>query len=178
MMQPMLQRWYQQLTADRRKLAVVIVLLLIGLVLWGRMLLETGPSQATAQSGHETLTEPLPDPGSLKLSERDTGADADVIRLSLPERTPRDLFNTEALLPEQKEESATKSPDESADAEKESVDPSVLSLQSVMQGDNPRAMINGQVINVGEAIRGFTLKQVGQRWVIVEYEGETYRLTL
>jgi hypothetical protein len=172
-----MHKFYRQLTADRRKLGVIVVLLLIGIVMWGRLLLDTGPSEAKAKPA-DAITQPLPDPGTLSVAPDAATQDQPVVRLARPRPLSRDLFNTAMLIPRKKVEPEPKSPDEPSDAPKEVVNPGVLNLQSVMQGADGRAMINGTIVPVGGTIQGFELKQVADRSVIVEKAGQTFRLTL
>lgn len=51
-----------------------------------------------------------------------------------------------------------------------------LTLQSIIQGARPRAMINGQLLASGQKIEGFTVSQIDQRHVILTRGGVDVKL--
>ena len=50
-MQEQLQRAWRQLTADKKKLGLMVGLMAVGLLLWGRLMLKQVPQVATATDG-------------------------------------------------------------------------------------------------------------------------------
>jgi hypothetical protein len=173
-----LRRWHKQLTSDRRKLGLVIGLALVGLLLWGRLMVNQLPQSASAEQA-DSGPPPMPELASLQLREAPGEAsEQPAVRLALPDTLPRDLFDLAALMPEEKLTDPAKSPDKSADAPNKPIDLSGLTLQSVMRGSGRRAMINGQIVRVGETIQGFTLKRVADRTVVLEKHGRLFRLAL
>jgi hypothetical protein len=177
-MNAQLHKMYREITADRRKLTVIVVLLVIGLFLWGRLLLDQGPDQAEAQPS-QAVESAMDDLQDLKLQQAPPEAGRPTVKLTIPKRLPRDPFAGQFLKAEQNfQEKQAKSPEKSADTPDKAPDPSGLALQSVMQGARPRAMINGTIIAEGESIQGFTLRRVANRYVVLEKNGQQVRLAL
>lgn len=53
-----------------------------------------------------------------------------------------------------------------------------LSLQSIMLGDSPSALINGRVLRTGEWISGFQIKSIGPDGCIITREGVDVKLRM
>ena len=170
---------------DPKKLGVLVVLVAVGLLLWGRLLLKQVPQTATA--------EPVPvqtGNGMAELVENPTkSASAEpFLELSLSQTLTRDLFaidrgeyrrsekfhNPEAQRPKSGfdlSDEFLRSASVRNAAEK-------LTLQSVMMGEQPRAMINGQLLALNQGVEGFTLIEVGERHVLLENKGIIIRLKM
>ena len=173
---------------DPKKASLVVLLIAVSMLLWGRLLLKHVPQMASADPAAAVST-PVDSGGMGELSgpvlpER---ADKPIVAVDLAQDVSRDLF----LLPHDKYEPVEdetnaqepgKSPAEPADdrgwrrAVREAA--SELSLQSVVTGDQPRAIINGQLVAPGQAVDGFTVTRVAERFVELEKDGMTVRLKL
>lgn len=172
----------RELMADRRKLAIMVVLLMVALLLWGRLLLKKVPQIATAEPVSPLAATP---PGPVDDLPAPLLSQGPLVRLELPPGPPPDLFgfNRTAcawLFPPRIEPAQAKS---GPDASDEQVRPSAvreaaqrLRLQSVVMGQTPHAVINGQVLSPGQRIEGFVLQEVSPRQVVLERDGIIIRL--
>jgi hypothetical protein len=177
-MNAQLNKLYRQLTADKRKLTLMLVLVLVALGLWGRLLLQPGPEQAQAQDAASNKSS-MPEVTDVTLRNKPAAPDLPVVEVSLPDELPRDLFKQPRVKKEKKNrQKQAKSAESSADTGYTTPDVSGLTLQSVMQGPRSRAMINGRMIAKGETIQGFTLIAIKGRYVILEKHGHQVRLAL
>lgn len=173
-----LHKYWRQLTADKRKLTLMLLLVGVGLLLWGRLLLKdvprtvmANPDKSVSLAQHKGSS--VPDPG-------DPLARATVY-IDIPDSLTRDLFNQPSL--SNKPSAALvisspgpeKSPPPLADEHQQTAVQdriaAVLKLQTTILGENPRAMINGQLVAPGESIRCFMIKKILPRQVILENQG-------
>ena len=171
-----LRRMLRQLTADRRKLSLMVCLLAVGMLLWGRLLLKQLPKSAVADPKARNTLKVSPvdkashgkaDSGPRTVSlDFSTDLDRDLFaldsrffpidepvepKLVMEPKLPAD--NTNALLAQVREKGRA------------------LQLQSVLMGTEPRALLNGQLLRVGDKIRGFELKEIKSRSVVLEMTG-------
>lgn len=168
-----------------KKLGALVILLALGLLLWGRLLLKQVPRTATAEPVPVQISDATAD-----LMQIQTGsATADAFaEMQLSQTLTRDLFavdrgqyrqienfhNTSAQQPK----SGVDLSDEflrSADVRNAAAK---LTLQSVMMGEQPRAMINGRLLGLNEEFEGFTLIEVSERHVLLESKGIIIRLKM
>ena len=167
---------------DAKKAIVMGGLLVVGLLLWGRLLLKEVPQTATAG------------PDELVLSESSGSGLSDAvdptrekIEVALPVSVKRDLFSFDANpyrrpLLSQEEPTGPNPGLEGTDeasrlaAVKESA--GRLRLESVMMGGSPHALINGVAVAPGEQIEGFTLLRVSDRNVLLRKDGFVIRLKM
>ena len=183
-----LNRAWRQVTADKKKFGILVTMMAVGLLLWGRLiLLEDVPKIATA------------DPNAVDQSD-DTapgvGAQAGVgtgpvlppleeVQVTLSEDLPLNLFafrhNRYKPLPDEESGSngsqLTGSTDDERKRELVELARS-LRLQSVIQGDSPAIVINGEVLRVGDSIEGFELVSFNERTAKLTREGLTFLLTM
>jgi hypothetical protein len=165
----------QQITADKKKLGFMLCALAIGLLLWGRLLLQGVPRTATAD-------DPDTDKQAIKNMDPETNkADTSfktrpVVHIDLPSSPGRDIFGIDPnryrrTTGDRHDDIGPKSTQVTPD-----VDPRVdavrqeamgLSLESVVTGTRPRAYINGRLLAPGDEIDGFTLIQVTDRHVLL-----------
>ena len=162
---------WQQLTKDKRKLGLVVLLLVVGLLLWGRLIL-------TKDVPRTALADPA-DVGAEAETAAETTPVAAVVRpvvhLALADRVERDLFqlNPQLFPPiEDQTDGAVDGLDEEANTSADSriqrvrtEAAEVLSLQSTLQGAEPLALINGELMKVGDQVQGFTVTKIGSRRV-------------
>lgn len=168
--------------SNPRKLAIIAVLLSAAMLLWGRLLLKQVPRTATAEPGAVevvAVSEPAGSPAE--------AAPLPVVYVDLPEHLPRDLFSfgaegggwatkinsgpmQEKLVPKRSDEHLRSAAVRKA-AEQ-------LELQSVVTGEQPRAVINGRLFAPGDVCDGFTLIEVARRHVLLEQNGVIVRLSM
>ena len=182
-----IKQWVNQ----NRQLALLLALVAVALLLWARMLLpggggpsavEAGPG-AGASAGAALVSDPADAVGSIQdLLPRALPTE----RVAMPERPERDLFvsggwgrmENRGEIGDVGEKSDLEASDENRRLALESAARSRLKLQSVIAGDSPQAVINGQVLRPGERVEGFELVSVGRRSVLVSYEGYVIRISM
>lgn len=180
-----LRKIVRRLTADRRKLSMLLALGAVVLLLWGRLLLKQVPRTAVADPENQALSVVAPSTDWSSLLAKDKRP---TVFVELPAGVTRDLFHPNRRLYRPIGEDAgdgdgrAKSDDRSADdtlrieqARRAALD---LRLQSTLLGDRPSAWINNQLIRIGEKVDGFTLKKVTARSVVVEIDGVLIRLEM
>jgi hypothetical protein len=175
------KRIHEQMMAQKQKVALCTMLLAVALLLWGRLLLKDVPRTAVA------------DPKAVaKAGEPIQGADVSTdnqgkIVTIIPafDRVERDLFAFDPTYyprteqPSQTVQSDPKSasPQTDEDSKQQQLRTSVLiesrnlKLQSTLLGKRSRAMINGVLMEPGEEILGFELKEVRTRQVMLVKQG-------
>jgi hypothetical protein len=181
-----LDRLIQQLTADKKKLSIMLCALALGLLLWGRLLLQGVPRTATADDTGkqaQAADNPSPDPGSEAVSFKKRS----VVYVDLPASPGRDLFGIDpsrykrtGLTPisESGPKSRQVTPDVDPRIAAVRQEASELRLESVVTGKRPRAYINGCLLAPGDEYEGFTLIQVTDRHVLLTKYGLIIRLRM
>ncbi|MAE62990.1 MAG: hypothetical protein CMJ18_01855 [Phycisphaeraceae bacterium] len=159
---------------DKKKVGIMIALLLVGLLLWGRLLIKKLPRTAVAEPAAAVAAPTSMEP---------IAADRVAVVIALPDNAARDLF---AIDPAYYEQVEGTSPTPEVDSRPEPADVDVrtelmdaidqLTLHSTMGGNRPRALINGRIVKPGEEVLGFVLKEVKTRKVILQYKGLTVQL--
>jgi hypothetical protein len=168
--------------AQKKKAGIVVGLVAVTLLLWGRLLLKEVPRTATARPSIAATT---PAPAGGEPVQRVAGQQ--IIRLDLPQSPSRNLFELDPsrykrtkLLDSENE--AGKSRPLSVDHDQRLAEireaASHLMLHSTVPGEQPYAVINGMVVRIGEQLDGFRLIGVEHRTVILEYEGVPFRLRM
>jgi hypothetical protein len=180
-MKEQIRQAIEVLKHDKRKLGAIVALLALGLLLWGRLMLKQVPRTALAKPSDKTLV--AGNGGGLMRSlTRKT------IEVDLPENLTRDPFQIDPSAFPKVEKPAESLPTAKSEVKPADVKPdaaslvrqaaSGLALQTTILGDTPRALINGQLLAPGEKIRGFELKKVMPREVILEMNGVELRLEM
>lgn len=181
-----LENLIHQVTADKKKLGVMLCALALGLLLWGRLLLQGVPRTATAEEkpvAAQTSQNPPDKPASSLRPVKPLP----VVHVDLPARPGRDLFGIDPSRYRQtpgtgSRNSIAKSPQITPDE-----DPRIaavrqeameLRLESVVTGTQPRAYINGRLLAPGDEYEGFTLVQVTDRHVLLTKYGLIIRLRM
>lgn len=181
-----LDKLIAQVTADKKKLGVMLCAVALGLLLWGRLLLQGVPRTATADDPLASAPADVMQSNQPEVVES-SHKPMPVVHVELPEEPGRDLFGVypnryKPNYPGGHGESTAKSSQVTPD-----VDPRVeavrreagdLRLESVVTGTKPRAYINGLMIAPGEDIEGFTLVKVTDRNVILTKYGLFIRLRM
>jgi len=183
----LIQQW-RLLTADRRKAGLVLSLLAMGLLLWGRLLLKEVPRVATADP--EAEAQAASDGGEGSGDDADSQARVERterVRIDPPRSLPRDLFVFDPNPYRRTGSPDSPSRPEKSDREADEQEIRVaaardaaagLILSSVMRGPRPRAVINGRVLAEGQSIEGFVVRQIGQRHALLERDGLVVRLRM
>jgi hypothetical protein len=173
----------RELKADRRKLSAMVILTGFALLLWGRLLLKNVPQTATARPVAKLLAAGETDKNEAPV---DLAKPLPVVYVDLAEELPRDLFGR-APSPYNRSGFTQISPS-GAKFEPEQTDEPTrpawpgdsagLTLQSVLVGARPRAVINGVVVAPGQQVAGFTLVRVSGREAILGRNGTLIRLRM
>jgi hypothetical protein len=168
-----LQAKLKSLTANQKKLSALLLLVAVGLLLWGRLLW-------TQQVPRVVMAHPEEASGLAPGSEGSAPANAPAPRatvyVDLPTDLARDLFAAaEAPAP------LTPEPDKSGpqvadDNQQTTPTAKGLVLQTTILGTPPRALINGRLLVPGDRINGFTLRRILRREVVLEMNGIEVRL--
>jgi hypothetical protein len=168
-----------ELKREKKKAAVMIVLLAVAIVLFAQLLLKKpNPAQATAAPAArvETLRATSAEPSTP--SSEDVSADTsrdDYLR-QIDTTIRRDIFAPpESYFPPGQSGKRSYRPITGgrSDAEKESVwnEAKALTLESTVLSATPRAMIDGQLVRVGDWIKGFRVEDIRSRSVTLGKEG-------
>jgi len=152
-------------------------------LLWGRLLLKQMPRTAQAVPDHDALVLAAERAMTTEPIEFD---DREVVYVDLPSSLKRDLFALNARFyrarqvdepePQSEEKFNNQRPDDLSGAIDRAK--AELVLQATLLGDEPKALINGQMLRVGQTIRGFKLTNVRQHEVTLEKNGIEIRLEL
>jgi hypothetical protein len=175
-----------QITSDKKKLGVMLCALAIGLLLWGRLLLQGVPRTATADDPAVSAMDPHNSPVET-YSAAQPAKPMPVVHVDLPSKPGRDLFGmdpsryrrTPGSGPGTRGAKSTQvTPDEDpqiAVVREEAIE---LRLESVLTGTQPRAYINGYLLAPGDEYEGFTLIKVTDRHVLLTKYGLIIRLRM
>jgi len=176
----------RQLTADKKKLGLMVGLLAVGLLLWGRLLLKEVPRTATATP---KVTAAVSASSSASTEARDPTPEADepavTVVVDLASTLTRDVFALDtAGYPEAKngEESSVQAkpqidtPDKAYRVAKATEAARGLTLEGVILSDDPSVIINGQLLQEGQQIEGLTVYRIENRKVVLEMDGVYIRL--
>jgi hypothetical protein len=169
------------LSKDKKKLGLVLALMAVGLLLWGRLMLKQVPRTAVAKPA-AVAAAANEAPAAVTFASRTT------VHVDLPDVLSRDPFQIDPSgfprvekpeVIQVAEKSDTEPVDEKSEAAALVAKAAHgLSLQTTILGDTPRALINGQLLAPGDKIRGFELKKVLPREVTLEMNGVELRLEM
>ncbi len=187
------QRLKEELSRNKKQTVALAALLAVGLFVGVRMLKKkpssasAAPSTATAltgRGGQGASTGGLMLPGSQDLP---VDSERDAYIKSISHDITRDLFEFQADLypPIRPPEAELDSPSETADGppgpaieELVRARSAQLALQSTINSDTPIAVINGQVLALGDVIDGFRVVEIGVGLCVVEQAGVQVRLEM
>ena len=187
-MKTKLNRMWRQVTADKKKFGILVTMVAVGLLLWGRLiLLEDVPKIATADDPNAPAqaAQTPATPGTETADSAPVLPPLPSVEVALSEDLTLDLFtfrhNRYKPLPS--EESAGNGAQlEGLTAEerkRELVEMArSLRLQSVIQGRSPAIVINGEVLRVGDSIEDFELVSFNERSAILTREGLKFKLKM
>lgn len=193
-----LRRMWIQLTADRKRFGVLCGVIAVALLLWSRIIVISNVPRTAVAEDHpeaDVVAERLL--GALNWSENDSLRPA--TQVTLERRPRRDPFvisiehfpKPEAIdtSAEDRDKSAGE-PAENAEAREARITARLrelvegLSLEAVMSGPPPMALIDGVSYRVGDAVPAgtndttFTLVEVGQRRVVLEIQERRFTLDM
>ena len=168
-----LQAKLKSLTANQKKLSALLLLVAVGLLLWGRLLWTQQVPRMVMASPPEAPATGADGEGA---AAANTAPSRNTVYVDLPSDVSRDLFAAPAD-PAPAAPGTGKSVAERADDNPQAA-PSAqgLVLQSTILGHPPRALINGRLLVPGDQINGFTLRRIVSREVILESHGIEVRL--
>lgn len=168
----------KQLLADKKKTGAMLALLAIGLLLWGRLLLKDVPKTATAVPKREASSSA---DDAIEIVRDPTPR----VVVDWPEKLPRDLFAVDAsryrrTVKQDTDGVEEKSPRSLTDKDRKNEAlrrrGQGLTLQSVTTGGEPRAMINGRLMKIGQRVDGFELLEIHERSVVLQMRDVKLRL--
>ena len=177
----------EQLMRDKKKLGMMLVLVAVGLLLWGRLLLKDRVPKVASADQPQAVTSTTPVMTNNNVSNTTDHIQRPVVYVEFPDTLDRDLFVLDQMY--QSQDDSSGGHDEQPNSGQELTDnqlrreairkeASGLSLQSVFKGSRPGVMINGKVLNVGQKINGFTVVKIYERRVIVRKHGVDIKLVL
>lgn len=186
-MKKKMQRFWRQATADKKKFGLLVTVMAVGLLLWGRLiLLEKVPRVATADPG----TKPAKTADAKPVAPEEnvpTLQPLPEVRASLNDELTLNLFafrhDRYKLRPTENTGGIGVQPGAGADDEQQRrrmlVDMARdLRLQSVIQGVSPLIVINGKVLRVGDSIEGFEIASFNDRSAKVTRDGLTFTIPM
>jgi hypothetical protein len=178
------KQWFtrvkNQMLADKKKSGAMIALLAVGLLLWGRLLLKDVPKTATAVP-KATATHDTHDTLDL------VGDRVPRVEVDWPTKLPRDLFALDASRYRRTATDDTRAVEDKSPQALTDKDIKIealrrrardLTLQSVITGSEPRAMINGRFMQIGQSVNGFELLEIHERSVILRMQDVKLRLSM
>ena len=175
----------KQLTADKKKLSVMVGLLAVGLLLWGRLLLKDVPKTATAVPA--PVAQAAPDTATSTTTSVAEDRYRVTVVMDIPSDLSRDVFamNTTGYRKAKTEATQKYEPKDTpqttdmafrrAQVREAAMD---LRLESVILGDQPAVVLNGQLLQEGQAIEGFVVRKIEDRKVVLEMDGVLIRLSM
>lgn len=187
-MKKKINRLWRQATADKKKFGLLVTMLAVGLLLWGRLiLLEEVPKHATADDPNAPVQ--AEDAAEPTANESDDSLPVlpplEQVEVTLSEDLPLNLFafrhNRYKPLPSDESDGNRSQLTGSTDDERKQELVELarsLRLQSVIQGESPAIVINGEVLRVGDSIEGFELVSFNQRSAKLTREGLTFLIKM
>ncbi len=170
-----LYKVWRQMTADKKRFGVMLSLAAVGLLLWGRLiLLEKVPRIATA------------DPDAAEQADGPAAApprELPTVAVDLPEELSLNLFALRPdrynRIPEPEEGEGEVQLGDPIDDEWERREALLdeargMTLQGVIQGHQPFALIDDVRVHVGDSVGGFVLIELDFRQRLVKLRSESF----
>ena len=181
-----LDNFIHEITSDKKKLGLMLCALALGLLLWGRLLLQGVPRTATAdeQTASAQTSSDTTDGAAISAQ---SDKPLPVVHVDLPSIPGRDLFGMDPSRYRRTPGSGASNPIAKSGQFTPDEDPQIaavreeameLRLESVLTGMQPRAYINGHLLALGDEYEGFTLLKVTDRHVILTKYGLFIRLRM
>lgn len=169
-----MQKLIKKLTADKKQFFVMVGLLMVMLLLWGRLLLKQVPQTAVADPATQVAAAADPDQAE---QEDDTIVLKPTVYVDLPTVAKRDVFLFDkvryplAETPNPKDD-RQKQDEETADQIKQQLRDirewvDSLELQGTTLGRHPTAMINNRIYRLGEKINDFKIVRIEPRQIVM-----------
>ena len=175
-----LDRLIATLTADKKKLMMMLALVMVGLLLWGRLLLKPVPRSAIAD----------PDPKITDVGDGPSNnqsrphVDRPTVFVDLSDHAVRDIFAMDSSFYERiqsdtentgPEKSDPGNADNTEDPDRPQLGLDELTLDALMGNV---VVINGQVVKPGRKIGGWELIKIGHRHVVLQWKDEQVELKM
>lgn len=184
-MSPWMKQQYNVLMQDKKKVALMAGLACVMLLLWGRLILKQVPRTAVATPA-PSATSASASPATDALRRKVIAIDKPIVEVALPPVSKRDLFALdltdypveEAPVERTNEDSIKNATPVIAADEQLKAMVGRFQLQSTVLGARPCAVINGQIVQVGQTIEGLILKEVKNRQVILDFNGQLVSLRM
>lgn len=174
-MNKQLNRIWRQMTADKKRFGIMLSLVCVGLLLWGRLiLLEKVPRVATADPDE---TEQVETEAPRAVPQRPT------VAVDLPETLSLDLFafrpdRYNPILDPESGEEGLQTVDPGADEweQREALmdEARGMALQGVFRGSQPFAVIDGVRVYIGDTVGGFELIELSDRERYAKLRSESF----
>ena len=187
-MKKKMNRMWRQVTADKKKFGILVTIFAVGLLLWGRLiLLEDVPKIATADPNAPAQNNgQTPDPqGQATDDSAPLLPPLPSVEVALSEDLTLDLFtfrhNRYKPLPvKESDDEGVQSTQLTDDERKRELVEKArsLRLQSVVQGESPAIVINGEVLRVGDSIEGFEIVAINNSSAKLTRDGLTFLLKM
>lgn len=175
------QKIWKEITADKKRFGMLVACCLIGLLMWGRLLLKKVPRTAVAN----------PDAvATVKLNDAlfgEYGKPMRVVYLEFPAVSDRNLFQLddsgyERLKGEQVEVAPQKIEPQITDVEirmELQAQLSSLKLQTTLMSQQPQALINSKLFGLGgKPIQGFVISKITQHSVVLTHGKFVFELKM
>ncbi len=177
-MKQIVRDYIAELRSSPAKACTIAVMFAVGLLLWGRLLLKEVPRTASAWGQGATVA----DADTALAPRRNLG----VLELSPPPPLARDLFVMDPSryrrtgLGEENPDGAKRGIYATEEALRQAVLSAAreMTVNSVIEGEEPIVIINGKVLRQGDTVEGFTVQKIEPRSVVLEQEGVRVRLGL
>lgn len=168
------------ITSDKKKFIFMCCLILMGLLLWARLLiLGDVPRAGYAQPGVNDVTA-----ANAAEHEDETLQNVQTVYINLTDSLARDIFSLSSEYKDRMEQSTQTNKleaksvidkpdpfkDQIARQEQIMAEADKLQLESIMFGKSKLAVINGEVVEIGGQIQGFILTNILDNSVIISKE--------
>jgi hypothetical protein len=163
----------------------------VGLLLWARLMLLENVTRSGYAQPDSVKSDGAGGAGSADSSR--SHVERRTLYVDVPETLTRNLFaapqgmfpqTTQAVVPKSDEPKyETDTPEETVEtprqrAERIRKDAGMLTLESVLLGRTPVAVINGRMLKTGDTIKGFSIEEIRERSVLVRQEDVRVEITM
>ncbi len=164
----------RQLAADKKKLWIMAVLVLVGLLLWGRLIFKRAPQSALAKPEAEVAQV------EAAADDEPSVAARKVVEVDLADDLIRNIFRFDRSYYQ------TIEPENPGNSESDQADTSIQTADAAILVDEYKlettmgalAVINGRSLRRGQRLRGFTLTEIALHHVVLEKDGEKVMLRM
>jgi hypothetical protein len=179
-MKRLIDDYIAELRSSPVKATLIAVMLVTGMLLWGRLMLKQVPKTASAG-----VAEMFSDASEGETSWPEALTTRE-LALEIPPPVMRDLFELDPNRYKRTSKPADLPTDPKlapgiSDYQRQVAVVSAaraLRLQSIVEGEDPLVLIDGQLLRTGQVVKGFTIQSIEARAVVLEMEGVRVRLGL